>query len=163
MQLLSKRNIIILGLGLALVLAVSGYSIYATLKKSLVSSNGDTLSVSAKNEPVYSDIKAEKTKLDSAKTDKDRVAAYVELSNLYANTKTEKSVAVVYAQKLVDLRRDSDSYGQLAFSYKQAGEYTKAIEAYKKAASLSENKVDDGRSGYSDYLQQAQALESEQK
>ncbi|MDB5165160.1 MAG: hypothetical protein JWM00_50 [Candidatus Saccharibacteria bacterium] len=102
-----------------------------------------------------------KKQLEVAKTKDERAQAYQKLSNVYANRAGEQVQAVTYAQKMVEEDPQIDSYGQLGYAAEQAGDYKKAAEAYKKAASLAtKTSADDARSDYNYYSGRAQQMES---
>lgn len=102
-----------------------------------------------------------KKQLGAAKTKDERVQAYQKLSNVYANRSGEGAQAIAYAQKMVEEDPQVNSYGQLGFAAEQAGDYKKAAEAYRMAASLApKSSADDARSDYNYYSGRAQQMES---
>jgi predicted negative regulator of RcsB-dependent stress response len=107
-------------------------------------------------------VKAALKELADAKTDDQKAKAYTDLSNAYLNQQGGAGQSVMYARKLVNLKGTAEAYSQLAFALDQNGDYKGAADAYKQAAAKlsGTGAKDDGRSGYSYYLNAAKQEEA---
>ncbi|HCR56014.1 TPA: hypothetical protein DIV49_03500 [Candidatus Saccharibacteria bacterium] len=145
------------------VLVLIGVAMWTwTYYQAVGSNTADTNDASATS--AQKEEKSLKAKLDTASSSKDKAKAYSDLSNFYANQPEAGDESVSYAKKAVEQEPTADTYAQLAFAAEQAGDVEQAIEAYEKAASMSEKTaLDDGRSDYSYYMMQARLLRESQE
>jgi predicted negative regulator of RcsB-dependent stress response len=114
------------------------------------------------NQYLSNQVKQAQQELANAKTDDQKAQAYTDLSNAYLNQQGGADQAVTYARKLVELKGTAEAYSQLAFALDQTGDYKGSADAYKQAAAkLAGNGAkNDGRSGYSYYVNAAKQEEA---
>lgn len=156
-----KRSAIIASVVVLLGLGVMGTWAwtYYQMVPSDVTKEDDTSEYNARKEE-----QSLKKAAESASSNTNKAKAYTKLSNFYANQHEAGDESVDYAKKAVEADPTVETYAQLAFAAEQAGDVQKAIEAYEKAASLSEKTaLDDGRSDYSYYMMQARLLRESQQ